>query len=386
MSTERLADNDAGVYLDHAATGPIRPTVADAMASVWSEQWANPAASHRAGRDARRTLDDARERIAEILAVSAADVVITSGGTEADNQAITGAVAGGGVAVCSAAEHHAVLDPVEAAGGVVVPCRGDAHIDLDALADQLERISASGRRVAVVSAMAVNNEVGTRTDLAAVAAVVRRHAPGAWLHCDAVQAVTWCDMSEVCAIADMVSMSAHKFGGPHSVGALVLSGPAAPHPLLLGGGQERGRRSGTVDVAGVVGMAVALAEASAERDEVTTRVAGLRDRMLAGVKTVGGVHNTVDVSSSVPGICHVCIDGVESEAVLFMLDAAGVAASAASACASGALQASHVTAAMGVPAERASGAVRFSFGRTTTNDDIDRAVVVVRDAVERLRQ
>lgn len=248
------------------------------MSAVWSDQWANPAAAHRRGRDARRTLDDARERLADVLGVAPADVVVTSGGTEADNQAITGAVvATGGVAVCSAAEHHAVLDPVIHSGGVVVRCREDAHIDLDALADALDRAQAH-QPVAVVSVMAVNNEVGTITDLDAVAAVIRRHAPGAWFHCDAVQAATWLDMADMCRVADMVSLSAHKFGGPHSVGALVVRNGVSPAPLLLGGGQERGRRSGTVDVAGVVGMSTALADAAAERAEVVARVNELRNR------------------------------------------------------------------------------------------------------------
>lgn len=374
------------MYLDHAATGPVRASVVDAMSAVWSSQWANPAAAHRHGRDARRTLDDARERLADVLGVSAADVVVTSGGTEADNQAISGAVAAtGGVAVCSAAEHHAVLDPVVHSGGVVVPCREDAHIDLDALADALETAQAH-QRVAVVSVMAVNNEVGTISDLDAVAAVIRRHAPGAWFHCDAVQAATWLDMADICRVADMVSLSAHKFGGPHSVGALIVRNGVSPAPLLLGGGQERGRRSGTVDVAGVVGMSTALADAAAERAEVVARVDELRNRLLNMITVIDGVVPTVAPQATVPGICHVCIEGVESEALLFMLDTAGIAASAASACASGAMQASHVTAAMGVSPSRARGALRLSLGRTTTADDIDRAGVALVDVIARLRR
>lgn len=369
-------------YLDHAATTPMRPTALEAMVEVLGTVHANPAGAHRAGRDARRLVDEARDRVAEILGVRPDEVVFTSGGTEADNHAVIGSLeARTGRAVCPGAEHHAVLDPVEHRGGTIVGVDAVGRVDLDALEAAL-----SAERVSVVSVMTVNNEVGTISDLAAVSAVVRRVAPDAWLHTDAVQAASWIDLRCIAPLVDMMSLSAHKFGGPKGCGVLVMRRGTAPHPLLRGGGQERGHRSGTTDVASVVATAVALEETDAEREVETARIGALRDRLLSGLRDLDGVESTVPTELTVPGVVHVCIEGVENEALLFLLDAAGVAASAASACASGAMEPSHVLAAMGVERQRAAGAVRFSLGHTTTAGEIDHAVDAVVDAVGRLRR
>lgn len=372
----------ATAYLDHAATTPMRPAALEAMVEVLGSVHANPAGAHRAAREARRLVDESRERIADLLGVRPDEVVFTSGGTESDNHAIVGSVtARHGVAVCPAVEHHGVLDPVVHVGGRVVGVDRVGRVDLGAL-----EVALGGTEpVSVVSVMAVNNEVGTVTDMSAVSDLVRRAAPDAWLHTDAVQAASWIDLRSLTALVDMVSLSAHKFGGPRGCGVLVLRRGTVPNPLLRGGGQERGHRSGTTDVASVVATAVALAEIDAERVDETARVAGLRDRLLTGLLDVAGVEATVPTEMSVPGVVHVCVDGVENEAALFLLDEAGIAASAASACASGAMEPSHVLAAMGVDRRRATGALRFSLGHTTTVAEIDHTVGAFHDVVARLR-
>jgi cysteine desulfurase len=235
--------------------------------------------------------------------------------------------------------------------------------------------------------MTVNNEVGTITDLSEVAAVVRRGAPNAVLHTDAVQAACWLDLREITPHVDLMSLSAHKFGGPKGVGVLVARGKSAFAPMLVGGGQERERRSGTHNVAGIIGMATALRATDNERADENVRVAALRDALVDGLRTqLDDVHETVDRQFKVAGSAHVCIDGIENEALLYLLDEAGVCASAASSCASGAMEPSHVLAAMGVPNERARGALRLTLGRTTTADDIARATTAIVEAVSRLRK
>lgn len=373
---------DGLLYLDHAASTPMRPAAVQAMTPFLTDCFANPSGSHRFARTARRAVDEAREQVAVSLGVLPGEVVFTGCGTESDNQAVTGSVAHrGGVAVTSAVEHHAVLDPVLASGGVAVAVDATGHVDLD----ELTRVLRSNDAVSVVSVMTVNNEVGTVTDMAAVSKVVRREAPGAWLHTDAVQAACWIDLREVTPLVDMLSLSAHKFGGPKGVGVLVVRGGAAPAPIIRGGGQERERRSGTSNVAGIVATAVALAETDAERDVEVERVSALRARLVESISSSVDVHETVPRSASVPGVAHLCFEGIENEALLFLLDTEGVCASAASACASGAMEPSHVLAAMGLPREVAGGALRLSLGHTTTVEEIDAAARAVVSSVERLR-
>ncbi|MEY4174471.1 MAG: hypothetical protein RI900_1636 [Actinomycetota bacterium] len=371
-------------YLDHAATTPMRPEAVEAMLPFLSEQFANPSGSHRFAREARAAVDDAREMVAGVIGCEPGDVVFSGGGTESDNTAVLGAVARrGGAAVCPAVEHHAVLAAVEQVHGAVVPVSPVGTVDLDALAEAL----LTTPDVAVVSVMTVNNEVGSVTDMAAVAAVVRRHAPGALLHTDAVQAPCWVDLRTVMPHVDLLSLSAHKFGGPKGVGVSVIRPGASVAPLVVGGGQERERRSGTHNVAGIVAMAEALRLTDAERSDEVVRLAALRNHLVDSlVEALPDVHETVPRGQKVAGSAHVCIDGIENEALLFLLDEAGVCASAASACAAGAMEPSHVLAAMGVPRQRALGALRLTLGRTTTADDVEAGVAAVVAAVRRLRR
>jgi len=374
------------IDFDRAATTPLRPEARAAMAPFLAGRYGNPSSAHALGRDAMRAVDEAREQLADLLGCPPSELVFTSGGTEADVHAVTGGLpTRADRVVCSAVEHLAVLATVTALGGSTVAVHRDGRIDLDALAAEL---SLPGK-VGLVSVMAANNEIGTLNDLAEVAAVVAEHAPGAALHTDAVQAAAWLDLRRVATPAALVSVSAHKFGGPRGVGALVVRSGTPLRALLPGGGQELGRRSGTTHVAGIVGMAAALSALDRERDEVVRRVSRLRDRLESELGGVPGVVPTV--ASSTPrlaGTAHLLIDDVDSEPLLFLLDDAGVAASAGSACASGAAAASHVLAAIGVDAVadgRRRGALRLTLGHDATDGQVDRAVEVIAATVERLR-
>ena len=353
---------------------------------VYTEVYGNPSGAHRMARAARHILDDAREVMASALGAEPGQIVFTAGGTEGDALAIRGIVdAAGGVAVCSAIEHHAVLDPVEHLGGRVVSVQADGRIDLDALERALDPT------VCIVSIMLVNNETGIVQPLSEAIEIVRRLAPEAVIHTDAAQAVCWLDVAQAAAEADLISVSAHKFGGPKGVGALVVRDRPKLAPLFRGGGQERDRRGGTHNVPGVAGMAAAMAETVEERPSAVPRVAALRDRLADGIRNaVSGV-----VESGVPdrdrghktaNICHLCFEGVESEALLFLLEKQDLMASAASSCASGAVEPSHVLAAMGFSPQLAFGSLRLSLGYGTTGGDIDAALAAVPAAVTRLRE
>jgi len=375
---ERLA------YLDHAATTPLRPAARDAMLPwLGGGRFGNPSGDHAVARAARQAVDEARDVVAAAVGCRPGELVFTAGGTEADNLAVRGVhAARPGPVLCSAVEHEAVLAPVAAVGGRTVPVDGQGVVDLDAL----DGLLAPG--TTLVSVMAANNEVGMVQPVAAVAELVARRAPGAAVHADAVQAAAWLDLPRAMAGADLVSLSAHKVGGPQGVGALVVRRGTPLQARELGGGQERELRSGTHNVAGIVGFAAALAAATAEREVAAARVGALRDRLADGLlAAVRGARETGAARPDrLPGVLHLCVPGVESEALLYLLDEAGVCASAASACASGAQQASHVLAAMGVPAALAAGALRLTLGWPSTPADVDHALVAVPAAVARLRE
>jgi cysteine desulfurase len=378
------------VYLDHAATTPMLPESVAAMLPFLTEHFGNPSGSHFAAREARRALDEARDSVAHDLGCEPGEVVFTSGGTESDNLAVLGAHAAvGGEVVCSAVEHHAVLHACESAGGTAVSVDACGRLDVDALAEVLSP------DVGVVSVMLVNNEVGTLQPIAEVAAVVRERAPGAVLHTDAVAAVGWMDVAATAGLADLVSVSAHKFGGPKGVGALVIRHEVRIEALMRGGEQERARRAGTPNVAGIVGMAAALSVATKDWETRAVRVGSLRDRLADGVlETVRGAiesgvraapFGTRDRSGKLCSSFHVRFDGVDSEELLLLLDEAGICASAGAACASGALEPSHVLVAMGLSPSEARSAVRFSLGATTTEAEIDNALDVLPKLVGQLR-
>ena len=388
FSDEAIADF---VYLDHAASTPMRHEAIEAMTPFMSGIYANPSGSHRFSRIARKAIDEARDDVAEILGCKVGEVVFTSGGTEGDNAAIFGAARRrAGIAVCSAAEHHAVLHCVENLKGQVVGVDATGVIDVAELERVLQQAQLSddpSDRVSVVSVMAVNNEVGSISPLRQVAKVVRANAPDAVLHTDAVQATCWQDLREISKLVDVLSVSAHKFGGPKGMGITVQRLGLEIDPLIVGGGQERDRRSGTHNVAGIMATAAALRSTDTTRDAEVARVTKLRDALVDGVMSqLDDVVETVPRDKRVAGIAHICIAGCESESVLYLLDEAMICASAASACASGAMEPSHVLTAMGVDKKYSMGALRMSLGHTTTEGEIDRAISALVGVVRQLRR
>lgn len=388
-------DNEAvPVYLDHAATTPMRGEAVEAMLPYLSGAFGNASGTHAVARAAKTALESAREVVAEALGATPGEVVFTSGGTEADNLAVKGAAwaaraqgTGDGI-VTTTFEHHAVLhscDRLESEGFRVARTRvtSDGIVDLDALAAALDE------RTVVVSVMLVNNEVGTIQPLDEVAELVRERAPRALLHTDAVQAMPWLDVANAASHADLIAVAAHKFGGPKGVGALVVRRAAKSRvtPLLDGGGHERGLRSGTYNVGGIVAMAAAITALADNRKEEVERAAALRDRLVAGLAAVPGPHTTFngDPARKIAGNCHVHFPGVEAEALLLMLDREGIYAAAGSACQSGSMDPSHVLMAMGMRKEDALSSIRLSLGWCSTESDVDIALDVIPQVVGRVR-
>jgi cysteine desulfurase len=379
-------------YLDNAATTPVRSEVLEAMLPWLTTRYGNASGGHSMARAARRAVDDARDILAEVLGGQPGEVVFTSGGTEADNLAVTGAALAARergmdrpVIGCSAVEHPAVREPVRAAGGEELVVDHDGVIDLARLEEWLAENSS---RVAEVSVMLVNNETGVIEPVAEVARLVKDLAPGALVHTDAVQALGWLDVASSAAGADLLAVSAHKIGGPKGVGALLVRAAAKSHvrPVLRGGPQERELRAGTHGVAGIAGMACAARLSSADRESASRRVSELADTFVRGVlETVEDTGVAVPRERRIGAICNLWFGGVEAEELLVVLDELGVCASAGSACASGALEPSHVLLAMGRSPSEAARHVRFSFGYSSTASDVDQAVGAIIEAVGRLR-
>lgn len=347
-------------YLDHNATTPVRAEVAAATAAMLT-MTGNPSSVHRYGREVRRRLEDARERVAALVGATPGEVVFTSGGTEANALAMLGS--GRRRVLISAIEHASVQAATDRAERV--PVTADGVIDCRAL----ESMLGTDRTPALIAVMLANNETGVIQPIAEVAALARRH--GALVHCDAVQAAGKVPLDVAAIAVDFLSLSAHKIGGPAGVGALIVRGEASLAAQLRGGGQERGRRAGTENIAGVVGFGVAaeiaLAELSAAgrlarwRDDLERRVTALApDARVFGI----GVERLPNTS------CH-AMPGVASAVQVMAFDLAGIAVSAGSACSSGKVGRSHVLSAMGVEAEEAARAIRVSFGWTTTRQDVE---------------
>src|SRR4051794_6863175 len=379
------------VYLDHAASTPMRPEAVAAMLPFLADHPGNPSGSHAAARAAKTALEEARETVADVLGALPDEIVFTAGGTEADNLAVKGGARAArrtdgldGV-VTTAFEHKGVLAAarrLEREGfrveeAAITPA---GRVDVDDLAARLDD------RTALVSVMGVNNELGTIQPLTEVAAAVRDRAPRARLHSDAVQAVPWVDVATLAAGFDLIAISGHKFGGPKGVGALVVRRGIELDAEIEGGGQERGVRAGTVNVAGVVALAAALRLTHDRRAEETARIAGLRDRLQAGLlAAVPDAFVNGDLAHRTAGHLHIGFPGVESEALLVLLDQEGLCAAAGSSCSSGATEISHVLAAMGMDRARAEASVRLSLGYASTEADVDRALTLIPHAVARLR-
>ncbi|MGQ0679913.1 MAG: cysteine desulfurase family protein [Actinomycetota bacterium] len=376
------------VYLDYAATTPIMEEVLEAMLPYQQHHFGNPSSVYAAGREAKKGLEQAREQVADAIGALPSEVVFTAGGTEADNLALKGAIARldgrRRHVVTATTEHHAVLHAaewLEKQGYRVtfLPVEPSGRVDLAALE------SAVGPETALVSVMMANNEVGTVQPLAEIAGIVRSKSR-ALIHTDAVQALGRVTVDVGRLGVDMAAFSAHKLGGPKGVGALFVRNKTALEPLAHGGGQERGMRSGTPNVAGIVGFGVAAQVSVKELDFESDRLSRLRDYLQAAiVDSISGVTVNGGDAPRVPGTVSLCIPGVEGESLLLMMDSKGVAASSGSACASGSLDPSHVLLAMGVPPELAHGSLRLSLGRGSDEADVYRAVEALTETVERLR-
>ena len=376
------------IYLDHAATTPMRPGVWDAMAPYADVAYGNSSGIHGVSRRAKDALEEARERIAAAIGAGTLEIVFTSGGTESDNLAIKGAVFNDGPrrgVVTVATEHEAVLETSDFVRRLGMPVTlvgvdGEGRVDLDRL------LAAIDEETAIVSTMVVNNETGVIQDVAAIAGAVKARDPEVLVHTDAVQAFGSEPIDVRTLGVDLMSLAAHKFGGPKGAGILYVREGAVLEPVQHGGGQELGRRSGTHDVGRAVGMAMAMDLAAADREDFGHRVSQIRDdfekRLNAGVE--GLVVNTPEERRS-PHHLNVRFPGVLNETLLVRMDLAGVAASAGSACQSGASEVSHVLEAMGLTPGEARESIRFSFGWTSTIEEAQEAAEIVTGLVGQLR-
>ncbi len=380
-------------YFDHAASAPRRDEVADAMAPWQHGVVGNPSGSHKAARDARRAVEEARDEVAAFVGAKPGGVIFTGGGTESCDLAIVGVTSHHrrtherSAIVISSVEHHAVTDAAEKMARDFddvdvryIDVDADGVVDLDALLSVLDDDTA------IVSVMAANNETGVRQPLDGVSALSKSIIPGGVVtHTDAIAAASWVHLANMTATTDMISICAHKIGGPVNSGALILRGDVALDAVIPGGGQERGRRGGTVDVAAAVGLATAVRLTMKELTEVAERVSELQERLVAAVSLIPGARVTGLAALRVPGTVHVTFDDLASDELLFLLDQEGVCASAAASCSSGAATPSHVLAAMGIAPERARGSLRLSMGAETTDADVEAVIAILAGVVHKLR-
>ncbi|MBV8366734.1 MAG: aminotransferase class V-fold PLP-dependent enzyme [Candidatus Eremiobacteraeota bacterium] len=381
------------VYLDNAATTEVRSEALDAMLPLMRGDYANPSSAHSAGQRARRALDAARARTAAALGAHPDEIVFTGSGSEADCMAIFGLSAPGASQrrhlITSAIEHHAVLhaaDTLRARGHAVtiVPVDAQGFVHADALAEALRaRADSAEDATMLVSIMHANNEIGTIEPIARLAAIAHEH--GALFHTDAVQTAGHIPIDVAQLGIDALSLSAHKFEGPKGVGALYVRKGACVEPLIVGGAQEGGRRAGTENVAGIVGLSVALDLAVHEIASQSVHIAALRDALIDGALALPGASLNGAREERLPNNASLRFEGVDGQTAVLALDVAGFEASTGSACASGSLEPSHVLSALGLPPGQARGTVRFSLGRTTSADDIARLLSRLPGTIEKLR-
>jgi len=383
----------ARIYLDHAATTPPDPRVIEAMMPMLTMFWGNPSSIYLEGQEARRALDSARKLCADLLGATSKEIVFTGGGTESDNAAIRGAAMAqrargrGNHIVTSQVEHHAVLHTVEQLEregftATYLPVDADGFLDLAALE------AAIGPETTVVSVMTANNEVGTIQPIAEISRIAKNKNPNVVVHTDAVQAAGAIDITPSKLGADLVSLAAHKFYGPKGVGLLYIKNRTPWEPMMRGGSQEKERRAGTENVAGVVGMATAMKLAWDDAETRNAHTRQLRDRLLFELPeripdTV--ITGPTDLERRLPNSFSCCFRNVEGESVLLALDMADVAASSGSACTTGALEPSHVLTAMGIDGDLAHASLRLTLGHRNTNEEISRVVETLPGIVARLR-
>jgi cysteine desulfurase len=373
------------VYLDHNATTPLDPRVLDAMLPFLRDDYGNPSSLHWFGQRARGAVEEARARVAELLGADPAEIVFTSGGSESDNAALRGATARAkpprsGI-VCTAIEHHAVLNTAKALRDegrpvAIVRVGEGGAVDLEELAASVSETTA------LVSVMLANNETGVLQPVAEAARIA--HARGALVHCDAVQGAGKVVVDVRALGVDLLTLSAHKVYGPKGVGCLYVRRGTPLAAFVRGGGQERNRRAGTQNVAGAVGFGAAAARARESLPADAARVAARRDRLEARLLAIPGARRNGE-GPRVPNTTNVSFEGVEAEGLMIALDLEGIAVSTGAACAAGGVEPSHVLRAMGLPPERVESSLRLSLGRATTEPDVDHAADVVAAVVARQR-
>ncbi|MDC7278560.1 cysteine desulfurase NifS [Butyrivibrio fibrisolvens] len=375
------------VYADNAATTAVSPKVVEAMLPYFTEVYGNPSSLYSVGQKAKEELEEARERIAKVLGASPREIYFTSGGSEADNQAIISAARigekkGKKHIISTKFEHHAVLHTLQALEkeGFEIELL-DVHSNGVVTAEQVK--DAIREDTALVTIMYANNEIGTVQPIPEIGAVCKEK--GVIFHTDAVQAVSHLHIDVKEQNIDMLSISAHKFHGPKGVGVLYARGGIILTNVINGGAQERGKRAGTENLAGIVGMAVALEDAVAHIDENNEKFAKLQDRLIEGLSKIPYSELNGDRNQRVKSNVNFCFEGIEGESLLLLLDDKGVAVSSGSACTSGSLDPSHVLLAIGRPHEVAHGSLRISLGEDATEEQVDYIIKSVTEVVEYLR-
>ena len=375
------------IYLDNAATTRVSDAALDAMLPYFRQQYGNPSSLYAFGQEAKEALERARETVAGVLNCEPREIIFTSGGSEADNQAIRsaadiGARAGKRHIISTAFEHHAVLhtlSKLEKEGFEVTLL--DVHENGVVRPEEL--VSAIRPDTCLVTVMYANNEIGTIQPIAEIGRVCRER--GVLFHTDAVQAAGHLPIDVRAQNIDLLSLSAHKFHGPKGVGALYARRGIALTNLIEGGAQERGRRAGTENTAGIAGMAAALDEAARNMERDSAKMTALRDRLIAGLSRIPHSALNGDAERRLPGNVSFCFDGIEGESLLLLLDDKGVCASSGSACTSGSLDPSHVLLAIGRPHEVAHGSLRLTLSGETSEEDIDYTIKAVTEVVAYLR-
>ena len=374
------------IYLDHAATTPLRPEVLEAMLPYLSLEFGNPSSVYGAGRRGHQALDQARDTVSRLLRAKSEEIIFTSGGSEGANLAIKGVAWAyqnkGKHIITSAIEHHAVLDTVlwlkqKGFEATILP------VDAYGLVSPKQVQAALRDDTILVSIMHANNEVGTIQPIREIGAIVREH--GAFFHTDAVQTAGILDLDVNELNVDLLSLSAHKFYGPKGVGALYVRKGVRIDSLIHGGAQEKRRGAGTENVAGIVGLAKAFELAQEEREEATRHLVQLRDQLLEGLQTIPHTKINGSLKQRLPNNVNVCFQFIEGESLLLNLDLRGIAASSGSACTSGSLDPSHVLLAMGLPHEIAHGSLRLTLGRDNTREQVNYVLQEIPEIIERLR-
>jgi len=380
------------IYMDHAATTPVHPKVLEAMLPYFSERFGNPSSVYTIAQEARQAIEEARKKVAEVLAASPREIIFTSGGTESDNAAIKGAAFAlreeGNHIITSSIEHHAVLETchyMEGFGFEVTYLPVDKYGLVKV--EDVER--AIKERTTVISIMLANNEVGTIEPISEIGQLVKevkKRKPNLVFHTDAVQGAGAVELNVDKLGVDMLSLSAHKFYGPKGVGVLYVRRGTPFIPQQKGGSQERNRRAGTENVAGIIGLGEALRLAEENRAAYVHHCQKLRDKLIQGIMSnIEGVILTGHPSQRLPNNASFCFEFIEGESILLSLDFEGIAASSGSACTSASLEPSHVLLSMGIPEEIAHGSVRFTLGWDNKEEDIDYVLQVLLPIIDRLR-